>query len=585
MTDLDAFVQDDFKLNSRLTLNLGVRWEYDGFLSEKNGDFTNFWQTLANTAPFPGSGCTVNGKTIGTGNSGCSLAGYVVPSNYGGPIPTGIYRNTLQGPTPQHAPWDDFAPRVGFAWQPLAGSGKWVIRGGGGFFFDLLGGSTVGKPTTSQNPGVGTPSPSSPLATLQVPWVVPATIPGPSGSFGFTPRWINFGSNPNTATTAVASSALEPNMVSQFLTVPKTYEWNLSTQYEFLPTWVLEFGYVGTHGIHQAGSTFYNFAPLASMSNPLSCGYDGVAADCITNNTTQNVNARVPLLGLSAADSGTLTGSAYKFNSLQLTIRKQLSHGLQMQAAYTWSRAFVSAPFGINTAPYVINRYGENAVYRPQRLVVNYVWNLPFGHPEGIKGKVVEGWTLPGVTTIQDGTPLTITDSQGGTIFGTPATLSTSQFCPGMTNASISTSGSVVQRVLNGLAVNSAGARIGPGYLNGLGGTAEPGPAVFCAVPSGSAVNPNFPITGTGTGFGNSGPGIVLAPGQDDWDMSLAKMTKVGGIREGANLEFRAEFFNVFNHPQFSPPATAVRSASTYGQITSSSVNPRVIQFALKYSF
>ena len=282
----------------------------------------------------------MNGKTIGTaGGTGCSLAGYVVPSNYGGPIPSGVYQSSLEGPTPNHSPWDNFAPRVGFAWQPFS-SNKWVIRGGGGFFFDLMGGSTVGKPTTSQNPGVGTPSPSSPLATLQVPWVVPATVPGPTGSFGFTPRWINFGSTPNTTTTAISSSALEPNMISQFLTVPKTYEWNLSTQYEFLPTWVLELGYVGTHGIHQAGTAYYNAAPLASPSNPLSCGYDGKVGDCITNNTTQNVNARLPLLGLSAADAGTLTWSDYKFNSLQMTVRKQLSHGLQMQAAYTLESRF-----------------------------------------------------------------------------------------------------------------------------------------------------------------------------------------------------------------------------------------------------
>lgn len=586
MADIDGFVQDDFKVSSRLTFNLGLRWEYDGFLNEKHGLFTNFWQTLANAVPFPGSGCAANGKTIGTaGGTGCSLAGYVVPSNFTGSIPAGIFQSTLEGPAPRHAPWDDFAPRVGFAWQPLS-SNKWVIRGGGGLFYDLLGGSTVGKPTTSQNPGVGVPSPSSPLATLQVPWVVPATVPGPAGSFGFTPRWINFGANPN-STTAISSSALEPNMVSQFLTVPVTYEWNLNTQYEFLPAWVLELGYVGSHGIHQAGSSYYNAAPLASPTNPLSCGYDGKPADCITADSAQNTFARTPILGLSPADSGTVTGLDYKFNSLQMTVRKQLSHGLQMQAAYTWSRAFISAPYGIDTAPYVINRYGENSVYRPQRLVVNYVWNLPIGSPEGLKGKLVNGWTLSGVTTIQDGTPLTITDSQGGTLFGVPTTLSTAQFCPGMTNASVPTSGSVVQRVLNGLAVNSAGARTGPGYLNGVGGATEPGAAVFCSVPSGSAVNSAFSssILGTGTGFGNSGPGIVLAPGQDDWDMSLAKMTKVGGIREGANLEFRAEFFNAFNHPQFSLPATGVRSASTYGQITSSTVNPRVVQFALKYSF
>jgi hypothetical protein len=79
--------------------------------------------------------------------------------------------------------------------------------------------------------------------------------------------------------------------------------------------------------------------------------------------------------------------------------------------------------------------------------------------------------------------------------------------------------------------------------------------------------------------------GIVSGPGQFNWDMSLTKSTKVGGIREDAMLQFRTEFFNAFNHPQFSNPAVTDVSKGTFGQITSSSVNPRLIQFALKYIF
>ncbi len=88
----------------------------------------------------------------------------------------------------------------------------------------------------------------------------------------------------------------------------------------------------------------------------------------------------------------------------------------------------------------------------------------------------------------------------------------------------------------------------------------------------------------TSTGLGTAGQGYVLGPGQNNWDMSIGKITKVGGLREDATLLFRAEFFNSFNHPQFSNPSVAANS-SAFGQITSMSVNPRILQLALKYQF
>jgi hypothetical protein len=94
-----------------------------------------------------------------------------------------------------------------------------------------------------------------------------------------------------------------------------------------------------------------------------------------------------------------------------------------------------------------------------------------------------------------------------------------------------------------------------------------------------------FASDGKATGWGDVGPGIVLGPGQFNWDMILAKTTRVGGLREDATLQFRTEFFNTFNHPQFNNPSVADVSKSTFGQITSTSVNPRLIQMALKYSF
>ena len=93
------------------------------------------------------------------------------------------------------------------------------------------------------------------------------------------------------------------------------------------------------------------------------------------------------------------------------------------------------------------------------------------------------------------------------------------------------------------------------------------------------------PAIADGTGIGNAGLGTILGPGQHNWDISLIKNTRVGGLSENAALEFRTEFFNAFNHPQFSNPGNSEITNAAFGKITSTSVNPRLIQFALKYIF
>ena len=190
--------------------------------------------------------------------------------------------------------------------------------------------------------------------------------------------------------------------------------------------------------------------------------------------------------------------------------------------------------------------------------MVNYSWDLPFGHPAGFAGKLVQGWTVSGVTVVQGGTPLTLQRRQNRQHLWTIG-YGRAQMCPGVNYSAIPTSGGIESRL--------GGASGGPGFFNNAG--------VFCGAPT----------IGNGTDFGNSGAGIELGPGQLNFDISLVKNTRVGGIREGAVLQLRAEFFNAFNHAQFSNPGTAVSSAATFGVITSDSVSPRLIQFALKYQF
>jgi len=579
----NSFFQDDFKLNARFTLNLGLRWELDNWPTDGNGSFSSVWPSLMSTAPPP--------IVTVPGGAGETLTGYVVPSNYNGPLPPaglGLYQNSIPYYTRRSAPKDNFAPRVGFAWQPTT-SNRLVVRGGFGYFYDLISAqysATFGR----ANPVFGPPAFGSAAASLQNPWAIPPGLVtlGP-GYFGFVPRWVD-SSTVSTDPTKLClqppcSSNITPTAYGQDLTVPLTYQWNLNTQWEFMPSWVLEIGYVGSHGIHQLSpgavngptadgspiNTYFNVAQLAGVGAPcVSCGVTGVAS-----NSSGNAVLRVPNLGISANASEIQTISNYKFNSLQTTLRKQMSHGLQLQAAFSWSRGFETVPAGSNTYPYVVQAYAPEYFVRPLRLVVNYVWDLPLGHHDGLLGKATEGWSLSGVTVIQNGQPIDIVDSGDGGIFGisggVAGTIGEPQLCPGFSRSQILTSGSASQRVKNG--------------LNGLDGWINSAAFISCgdAVPSNVGASNGV---GGGVGFGNMPFGNVLGPGQSNWDMSLAKMTTVGGIRENATLQFRAEFYNTFNHPQFSNlVGSDVQNGVGMGAITTSSVSPRVIQFGLKYQF
>jgi hypothetical protein len=532
--NMSTFVQDDYKISSKLTFNLGVRWEYNGVFTDKYGSLTNVWPSLLLSTTPPTT-------PVPTGNS---LIGYVVPNNfvahYGQP-PAGVTINSNSTPISGHVPLSNFAPRFGFAWQPTD-SKHFVVRGGGGLFYDRIGGdrfvhaAEAGDPY-SQIENFGAVN----MQTNQSPW--------PAESLGFSPRWFNPATG---AGSGLSNAGLDPRIHT-----PLIRQYNLSIQYEFAPRWVLELGYVGSSGINLVDAYhMYNEAQLASPSNPINGQ---------TTNTLQNLNARVPYVGY--IPSG-LTITAFDgrshYNSLQATVRKQFSYGLSLQASYTWSKDLSDLYSGggntnanVNDSNNMSQQTGPTVFNRPQRLIFNYSYDLPFGH-KGIAGKLLGGWNLSGVTTIQDGTPLTITDTTAGTIYGlngVNATVQTAEMCPGATYSSASTSGDIESRL--------GGKSGGPGYVNA---------SAFCTPPT----------IGNGTGYGNSGVGILLGPGQVNFDASLIKNTP---ITERQNLQFRAEFFNLFNHPQFSNPSLAVSSPSTFGQITTTSVNPRIIQFALKYIF
>jgi len=555
-----SFLQDDIKIKPTLTVNIGVRWEYNGQPEDRQGNNTNIWTSQILTVPVPG-----NSPATAT------FAGFVVPANYQGPaLPAGVLKNKLTVPTRLGSPLDNFAPRVGFAWQPLA-SHRVVVRGGYGWFYDRISLNDLWHATVANQPYTVTLDQAGPGN-----WFSNLAQPFAATPLGWTAsRWVDF-------TNDAGSNIVQP-FVQENYTTPLVQEYNLNVQYQFHRYWVLEAGYVGSHGTHLAD--FLRQANLAQLSGPTN------PINGITTNTVGNASLRVPYLGFSpiGMQEGASDGNS-KFDSLQVELRKQLSHGLQLQAAYTLAKdltdlttqvpsgfggtkgTFASSPMNPNG----VALYGPAWFYRPERFVVTYSWMLPF-KGTGFIGKALGRWTLAGVTTIQKGLPITIYDSRGGTIYGNNASPATgadsaAQLCPGMSAVNVATPSTIQQRI--------------NGYFN---------PGAFCPPP----------VIGDGTGWGNAGVGVIRGPGQNNWDMALQKDMKV---RESQIVEFRAEFYNAVNHPQFNVPGGSVAatsswptnpaldaagaaqgqtrsSTSVFGRITSTAVNPRLIQFALKYIF
>lgn len=569
-TNLNSFVQDDWKLSAKLTINLGVRWEYDGTFTDKYANLTNTW--LSQLAP----NSQVPAAPLG---QPANYEGWVTASSYLAhypqPPPGVLINNSGHGPAQQHPPLSNFGPRVGFAYQL---NSKVVVRGGAGIFYDRIGAASVIQSLEAGAPYATSLSYSGSAAA---PFTLQSPFPNlPLGQFAQRYSYPSAACLAGAAPPSTCSSALSIPILDQDLHTPLVRQYNLNLQYELAPGWVLEAGYVGSSGINLLDVNHnVNTADIASANNPV----NGIATT-----TVANVAFRVPYVGYAPTGlQDTAFDGISNYNSLQVTVRKQFSHGLSLQGAYTFSKSLtnlVADSANSNNASSLAQQYGPSYFNRPERFIVSYSWDIPFGRHDGAVGKLLEGWTLSGVTTIQDGAPMTFVDGNAGSAYGTQGTgnsnFGRSQICPGMTYGNIPTPGGIESRL--------GGYSGGPGYFN---------PSAFCPAP---AIEPDGVTTTTQAAcptcallFGDSGQGILLAPGQFNFDASLIKTTK---ITEGTSLQIRGEFFNFFNHPQFTGPGQSVSNgAEPYylpeplvpgqGVITTTSVNPRVIQLGVKFLF
>ena len=567
--DINAYIQDDFKITPRLTLNLGFRYEHEGDPADIGGHNVGFDPGLITPYSTP-----CNNYTDSVGNMGC-LLGYTVSSNYPGTPPIGVTKlgNEFGMNGNGQNTWN---PRIGFAWR-LPYTERFVLRGGYGIYHVYLAGqpqllTTSGQPFTEIQRNRGRQASS-------LSWGAPiAPYPG-AGFPSYTPY------NANTTFTV---QAFAPNYRP-----PIIQEYSLNLQTELTPNTMLEVGYSGSRGLHELTTPSPNQAcAFGDSINPCPSSLSA-AADPYPPNTLEDLQYRVPYQGFAALaviqDAST---AASWYNALLASLTHRFSHGLTLQASYTWAKELSTAAnvaAGLNGGFLIGDQnhplYGQEGFIRPQRLVVSWVYQLPGPHNlHSFLGETLGGWHVAGVTTYQSGSLNNIGADSLNNIYGDVAT--EAQLAPGCTAHQIDTPGSVQSKLNNYFNLSCiAFPAVSP--LSGVE------PAITIGSCGWQGPPQPQPSCAQSTGYGNIGLGNIKGPDQANWHISLGKHFPISWPNEKANIEFRADFFNAFNHPQFDGPngtdlpplpyagVTAsdprvqpVLQRTQFGVITSTSVNP-----------
>jgi hypothetical protein len=521
--DFAFFAQDSWKASTRLTLNLGLRWEYIGLpvdIYGRNGAFDpRRYQAPQGTLP--------------------TSVGFVQEGNARNPVP-GIAKvsDTLTNTVGKL----NFAPRVGIALQM---NRRMVLRAGYGIFYDRLSNqlglleslslpnyetssqlNTGGANYLNQSGSFANPFPQLPLPS-QFPVLPqlynPATVPSavPLGIFNIdpqirTPYYQQYGTNVQTALTSYL---------------------------------LFEIGYIGAHGLHLPAEIEADQALIASPTNP-------VYGQTANNTTTANsAVARAPYLGFSNSGYEFLQTNQYSnFNSLQTSLTERLKSA-QMVASYMRSKSLdvssgaadgtvFNTTSGDQTNPR--QAYGPSDFDRPNHFTLRFVQPIPNAKWQFARTafgrRLFHGYQFEGTAVVQSGTPFSVTNTGGAAYYGTNT--SRGSFAVGATNASAVLGGSTESRLNE--------------YFN----------------TSDFVTSPNV--------YGNAPRNFLRGPLQRDLDLSLTKYTV---IHDNLSAEFRAQAFNITNTPSFANPAGDAGTATTFGVISSTVGNPRVLQFVLKLEF
>ncbi len=530
-TNFEAYIQDDYHVAPNLTLNLGLRYSYFPSPSDNNDTLVNFDPLLFN----PAKAAIIDssdGTTSPTAGNFVPGQG-VTPATYANGLifPTGKTCATAQAiaPTASCSPYGKHVnpdPKTNFA--PRVG-----------FAYSP---STDSKVAIHGGFGLFYDRMLNGIwednAFFDPPLVQTATITNTSFD------------NPLSGT---VSTPLGPNAIystgDPSMKTPYLMDYNLSVQDQIMPNTVAEVAYVGNQGRHLLGERDLNQPTLAERAaKPLAY-----------------VTAVVPYQGYSTFVS-LLPEYSSNYNSLQLSLQHRSPSGLTLGVAYTWGRALTTESNDRGTATY--DTYNVNADYgpaqfnQPQTFVANYVYDLPFyKNQAGLVGHVLGGWELSGITQFDSGQSVIINQSLDPFDCVTPAGAS-SGCVPGTY----------------------------PGGLNMDVSVIAPRPDQVAPV---HLVKKQSQWFSTGSfkdavgHFGSAPNGVLLSPGLELWDLAGMKNIK---LPRDMSLQFRAEFFNAFNHTNFGQPSIdgggigTDTDFSSYGQVVATRA-PREIQFGGKFYF
>jgi hypothetical protein len=517
------YLQDEYKVTSRLTLNLGVRWDYESPRSEEKNQVANFHYTDKANLP--------NGTVVG--------GGLIFPAVGG--LPRGHWNTNRK----------NFAPRLGFAYSLTNDT---VLRGGYGIFYSNTWGNGRNNAAIPQTGFVC----STPVTTSLDGGLTPFSTLSDPFPTGFCKATGN-------SAGLLTNLGQTINFIDRNLQMPYMQSWNFDIQQKLPGNTVVEVAYSGSRGVHLMGIVEYNqLAPEymrlgtqlnAQVPNPY-FGY--VTSGNLSQATITRGQALRPYPQYTGVSSRNATYGGSTYHGMFLKVERRMAAGFSLLASYTVSKLIddtIPSPNGFpgesfSGAPIqnFYNRRGERALASwdtPQTLVVSYVYELPFGpgkpllNYSGVLGKIAGGWEINGITTFMSGVPLQVNGGNtSGAFSGTQR--------PNWSGKDATKTGPVADRL---------GA-----YFD---------TTVFSI---------NDPFT-----FGNA-PRMMpnlRGPGVNNFDISVFKNVP---INDKWRVQFRAEAFNAFNRVQFGNPAIGI-TANTFGRITSQQNSPRDIQLALKILF
>lgn len=518
--DLAGYATDTWQVSNRLSLNFGLRYEYFSPYTEAHGRYIGFDPNRLTTTTIAG---------LPAGDNVAVTGGFVQAADANPAIP-GIPMVSSSITPPDK---NNFAPRLGFAWQPFAtAKHTFVVRGGYGLYYDKLNSryfnyQLLDFPYYLLAQGYGTPI-SSPFVQVPQPGQFPLNVKSAAiFPYGGPPAFLPGPSG----VTPVAASGIYPDM-RDFHT-PYVQNYSFGIEDEVSVDCVLDISYVGSTGrkLFRLQDENQSTAPSPTATGLLSPALSNLAVEGFGFHLIQ-----------TAANSS--------YNSLQASLTKSLTKALQGIVAYTYSHSLddfsgdASGTSDVNAVPgnqYVIKNYASSDFDRRQRLVFSGFYSVPTpwtSHSAAVR-RIGEGWALAAIATVQSGTPFSVLTSS------TAFVNARADWNPAAPACKPRGSGGVEGRLNN--------------YFN-----------ASCFVPA----------TAPGD-FGTTGRNILRGPDQGDIDLSIIKAVSMA---ERRTLEFRVEFFNALNHPSFANPVNSLTSANV-AQIVATTTGPRAIQLALKFKF